>query len=425
MAAVAQLKAILGLDNKQYKAGVRDSTGATKKFSRELAGIGRMMATAFSVGAIIAATKRVVDFASEIRHTADNLNVTTEGLQALNVSALKYGMNVADMVKLLGKLRQSQGKAAEGDKEYTDSLKLLNIEEKKFARANTDKALEMIARAYVKSGESALAFSAVQDLVGRSGKKATAFLVELAEKGMGGLIDEADKAGTMINEKLITQLELLGTKNEQLMLKMKIGWGRTLGAIGGTATALGAQLGTLIGQAQTGAGAIKKRGIGEFFKGGLAGIWERMRRAREVQVEAGAAAVTGPDKPLPPRNRPGPQAAAENVTTLTPDIKAWQKANKEAGDDLKKRVQADQKYRDSVSSLMDTFVNRATDITENTRGRAGTDSMASVGIFAGPQRQGMMIADRQFKIQVDLRRLAQEQLEELRTLTAERGGQGE
>lgn len=152
MAAVAQLKALLGIDNKQFKAGVRDSTGETKRFQSQLASIGRQMAAAFSVGAIIQATRKVVEFASEIRHTADNLNVTTEGLQAINAAALKYGMSIDDLSKGLARLRQSQGKVADGDKEYTDALRVLNIQTEKFASADTEQALEMIARGYAAAG---------------------------------------------------------------------------------------------------------------------------------------------------------------------------------------------------------------------------------------------------------------------------------
>ena len=92
--ATAKLKAMLGMDAAQYKAGVRDATGATKKFQSGIASIGRTLIAAFSVGAIINFTKGLVNFASEIRHTADNLNVSTESLQALNATALKYGVSL-------------------------------------------------------------------------------------------------------------------------------------------------------------------------------------------------------------------------------------------------------------------------------------------------------------------------------------------
>ena len=192
MAAIAQLKAMLGLDNKQYKAGVRDSTGATKKFSRELANIGRMMGAAFSVGVVVNATKRLVDFASEIRHTADNLEVTTETLQALNAMALRYGISVDLIGRALGKMLIAQDGVVKGEKIFTDALKALNIDQEKFINLDSAGALEAVGRAYGDSTDQAAAFAAVTDMLGeRMGPRLTAMLKALGEEGMRSVKDGA------------------------------------------------------------------------------------------------------------------------------------------------------------------------------------------------------------------------------------------
>jgi len=63
MAAFAQLKALLGIDTTQYKAGMRDSEGATKGFQRSLASVGRALGLAFSVGAIISFARSFMSWA--------------------------------------------------------------------------------------------------------------------------------------------------------------------------------------------------------------------------------------------------------------------------------------------------------------------------------------------------------------------------
>ena len=222
MAGVAQLKAMVGMDTKAYKAGTRQIKSSNSEVKNSFKQIGGALASAFSIAAITRATKALITFASEIRHTADNLDVSTESLQSLNAAALKYGLSVNDVTKLMGKLRQSQGQVAQGDTTYIDALKALNIEQAKFIRADSDEALEMIARAYVKAGRSAESYAAVVDILGRQGKKATAFLEELATTSMDGLIAEATAAGDVINDEIITNLELAGTRMEQLQNKSRV-----------------------------------------------------------------------------------------------------------------------------------------------------------------------------------------------------------
>ena len=221
MAAIAKLKAVLGIDNKQYKSGMREAGGATSKFQKQLAGIGSAIGAAFTITAIVSATKSIVNFASEIRHVSDNLEINAETLQALNATALKYGMSVESLSKSLAKLRQSQGKVIEGDKEYQDAVEALNIDLKAFKRASPAEALELLARAYAGAEDRALAFSSVSDLMGRGAKQATAFMKELASEGLGGVEDAARDAGLVIENEMITRLEGFGTAWALQMLKMK------------------------------------------------------------------------------------------------------------------------------------------------------------------------------------------------------------
>jgi len=76
MAAVATLKALLKLDNKQYKAGMRDSTRETQRLQKSLGEISRLMASAFSVAAVYRLTRAVVSAASKM----EDLRVQFEGL---------------------------------------------------------------------------------------------------------------------------------------------------------------------------------------------------------------------------------------------------------------------------------------------------------------------------------------------------------
>ena len=241
MAAVAKLKAVLGMDTGQYRAGMRGAKAEARSFQKSLAGIGRAMGAAFSVSAIVAATKSVVAFASEIRHAADNLEIGTDAYQALTATALKYGMSSESVTKALSSLGKAQGEVIQGSKEYIDELDALGVAHEAFARASKDEALELIAKGYAAAEDRAAAFAAVTKLVGRAGKEATAFLEELADEGLKGVEDAAKSAGQVLKEDTLTKLEQVGTRSDQIARMAKVKWGETLTYAGGAVVSLSAQ----------------------------------------------------------------------------------------------------------------------------------------------------------------------------------------
>lgn len=247
MAGVAQLKAMVGLDSSAYKAGARGLSATNASMAKSIQNTARSLGAAFSLVMIKNATMNLVNFASEIRHTADNLNLGTESLQAINATALKYGATVQDTSKLLEKLRQSQGKVAQNDKTYIDALKDLNINTEEFKNADTDRALEMIARGYVNTGKSGRSFAAVVDLAGRTAKSTTALFEEMASKGLAGITKEAKDAGQVIEDELITKLELLGTRLEQRSLEIKVGFAQALDGMASKIRIIAGAWGTLAG----------------------------------------------------------------------------------------------------------------------------------------------------------------------------------
>jgi len=67
MAAVAQLKALLGMDNAQYKAKMRESEQVTSRMQKSIAGTGRMIASAFSVAAIAMSIRAIGTWTKQLR----------------------------------------------------------------------------------------------------------------------------------------------------------------------------------------------------------------------------------------------------------------------------------------------------------------------------------------------------------------------
>lgn len=415
MAAIAQLKALLGLENAKYKAKMRESESATKRFGRTLSGVGRTMAAAFSIGAIVAATRSLVNFASEIRHTADNLEVGTEDLQAINAIALKYGLSVEQLGKGLASLRQAQGRVAEGDEMYADAVRALNVELEAFTEVDTIGALELIAKGYAASADRAKAFNAVTELMGRQGKRASAMLEELADKGLAEVREEAKSTGQVIDDELITKLELLGTRVSQVQLRLKVFGAQAIARVGRGGAQAGAMWGSLSEEFE------REKDKGSKFipiqYRGIAAAWRVWRSGGLGR--AGQAAADETREPEKPTTKSGAKTQARS------DAKEVTQAAESGATEARARALAkeSQQVEELYQRLAQTrkrFEGQIAGVSAGGGGRVFgrgtmTDEMARVGGKIGASRAGLGAADRQLRMQAQ----ANADRREIRDLTRE------
>jgi hypothetical protein len=419
MAAIAQLKAMLGIDNKDFKAGVKDSANETSKFQKQLSGIGRQMAAAFSVGAIIQASRKVIDFASEIRHASDNMQVSTESLQALNAMALRYGVSIDMMQRGLAKMLIAQDGATKGEKTFTDALSALNIEVGAFAKLSPAEAMVRVGKAYAEGTNQAETFAAVADLLGqRIGPRLTAMLKDLGNEGLQAVIDQAIAAGMVIEDELLTKLEALGTKSDQIKLRLTAAFAPMANAMGEIALAWSGMLKSM--SASTG-------GTKGFLKALINPVeaaqwWKSIITDIPEHIEAGAEAITGKSEPLPAR---AGAPTEEEWWALVNGQKRGKNRNsgalKMTGTTAAKYSSAEDKEWAAMESrvarelkLQKSIADNRKTAMEGARGKIRSDSMASVGIHAGPGRSGLTIQDRLLKVQIESRRLQSESVDYLR-----------
>ena len=384
MAAIAQLKAVLGMDSKQFKAGVAEAEGRTKRFQDRLSSMGRSLAGAFSVVSIVRATKGLVDFASSIRHTADNLGVTTDELQGLNATALKSGVAVDALTKALAKIKDAQGNLRAGGedaKRYADALAAMGLSQKKFIQAGPAEALALVGRAYSEAGESTEAFSAISDILGeRIGPRLISMLRELGDDGLQGVIDKAKEAGMVIEDELITKLELLGTRAEQTKLRVQVGFAYALDRIA-TGTDQSAQI----------AGRMSAGDSFDEAVNDTAAAATRRDVAIQNAIDERKKALAGGSE----IKRPGVDAAAH--------VEAY-KANQK----MQAKVDAENKrYAERMRVLQEQSIN------VNPTGRDINRSSASMGAIFGGPRSGVAIADRQLRIAQEHRDITREIKREL------------
>lgn len=201
MSAIAQLKALFSIDTKQGEAAIDSIGNKVKQLgSNQLAGLKGMIAGAFSIGAITAFGRSLMQTADNMANIAAATNLTMGQLVALKSVSADNKVKFEDLANTLGKLRNAQGEVVNLSKPMEAALKTLGINAEKFVAADTASALEMIANGYVSAGGSANAFSAVQDILGKQTKGLVEMLKALNAEGMDALIEKTAGATEGFNK---------------------------------------------------------------------------------------------------------------------------------------------------------------------------------------------------------------------------------
>ena len=99
MAAVAQLKAVLGIETTKYRAGVKQSETETRKFQKTLASVGKSMGLAFSVAGVLMLT-------AKIKSLVSGLVMAAARVETMTLSFRNLGMSMADATKHVEDLRE-------------------------------------------------------------------------------------------------------------------------------------------------------------------------------------------------------------------------------------------------------------------------------------------------------------------------------
>lgn len=367
MSVFAQLKAILGLDTSAYKAGMKDATGATKGFQSTVASAGRVIAGAFSVGAVIAMGKSFVSWADKASTAAKNAGVLTSDMLALNEAALKSGLGIEDMQKLLTTMQNTLYDAAGGNETAIAAFEGLGLSIEDLASKDPAAMLVAVAEA---AAQSATPLEDVSKLFGEKlGPNAMSALMDIAENGLPAV-------DTAIGD-TADRVEALGDKWTAMGEKAKRGLAIAIDWLDKTVGRAAAFVGGVVG------GGSLTAGFDEMAN-------YDTRRADEQKQRTEARR----------------QAQRRSSDELLRTIKETQ-----ARESTKSTTDAASK----ASALRDKYASKRDSILGSRRidGGAGVraDSMAQVGGFVGGGRGALGIADRQLKMQTESNRIQTEIIE--------------
>ena len=373
MSAIATLKTILGMDTAAYKAGAKDAAAATTRLQATITAAGRSLAAAFSVGAVMAGARKVMEWCDNVSTAAQNAGVLTKEMMALNQVAAANNLDIGDMQKLLSKTQNELYAAAKGSDESAKKFTDLGLSINDMIGMDPAGQLQAIAKAAVDSG---IPLEALSTFFGEKlGPNAVAACQQIAQEGLPQVSDAAAAAADKVG----------ALSDKFSVLKEKV-----MGVVAAAAVWTAHK----VEQAGTFLGGVSATGT---IRGGLNALSAESAANKSDNSRALSIAAT--------------QKELKRIADKTAEDKKIAAANWSEYNDRMKAIEDEKKakkWRMAVSDTMDPFRENAARLREQQKsilmqgGGSGTNSTSqATGSLVGAGRGGLAIADRQLRLQIE------------------------
>jgi len=195
------LLAKLGLDTSSFESGAKRAESATAKLGKD---IKTKLGAALALSQIVSFAKSVINLADEIGDLSEQMNISTDDVQRLQVVAGETGVKFETISKGLVNLGQARLKAVEGAGKERMAFELLGMSLDEVNNANIDNiaTAQKLQMAYEASGKSAGSQAAMIEIFGVKAFQAALALNALKELGPISLIsgDDLKKLGKVNDE---------------------------------------------------------------------------------------------------------------------------------------------------------------------------------------------------------------------------------
>lgn len=220
----------IGVDSSAFDAGLKRAQSVGERFGSSFkASVTTKLGAAFSVAAITAYTKHMMDLAGEIKDMGEQMNLTTDEVQRLQILANDTGVSFDKLSSVLLKLEEARLKATKGDQQAAKSLENLGVSNEMLYNAELstlDIAIKT-AKTHKESGGSAETTAAMFDIYGLKLKATATALSEYQKTADRTIIkqeqlDNLDKYNKLFEEQ-IRLLKALSATPIDLTLQAALG----------------------------------------------------------------------------------------------------------------------------------------------------------------------------------------------------------
>jgi hypothetical protein len=187
--AIFSLIAKLGLDGSGFETGIKKASSLTDKFRSS---VGAQLGAALSVAAVGAFAAKVIETADAIGDLSEQLNISTDDVQRLQILATQTGVSFETMAKAITRVGQERLKAVEeGGKarEYFKALGFTVAELNDSSLSNID-IITRMGKANLEAGRSAQTEAALIEILGEKAFKAAGAISKLKDLGPVDLISQ-------------------------------------------------------------------------------------------------------------------------------------------------------------------------------------------------------------------------------------------
>lgn len=192
-----------------------DSVASKADVAGEAIGaIGRYMAGAFTIGAIIGLAKEITGFASDTVDMANQVGIGVERVQALNYAMSGAGVTVDDMATGIAQLSK---RLVGGDDAAAGALAKLGLSAQKLINMSPDEAFLDIVDAVSRIPNPMQQSALMMELFGRSGTR----YLRLVHEDLRDLAEEAERNGSVIKRELIERADSLDDAWHRLVIRGK------------------------------------------------------------------------------------------------------------------------------------------------------------------------------------------------------------
>ena len=202
--------------------------GALSRMEKGLASVGGMVKAQLALmvaelGArFLQMAKDSLSAAAGLDELAEQLGITTVGLQALQFSAVQNGVKLEQLETGISKFSQKMGEAAGGSKEMVEALTALGVKnlDVQGKLRPTEALLSEVAEAITKMEDPAKRSAAAVDFFGKAGARMLPMLADIAS-GTDAMAAAAKAGGAMIDASIIKSLDKMSDEAEKSGLKMR------------------------------------------------------------------------------------------------------------------------------------------------------------------------------------------------------------